>query len=216
MNSNAKRRSREAIRNADRYYFKFITKYVEGLHNDVFKEARALYEKTKKINPTVKDLTKTVQFMSTVTPTEEIPRHYKRRKETVVKHDNILQPLLNIPLIPSTIEQPLTTEQTLPDELPFPLLTTEQPLTTEQTLPDELPFPILTTEQPTTTEQPLPDESPLTTEQPLPMEQPFPLIPQDVYTDLLADLVKDPELYRILNDFPFTNNNEDLCDIEIQ
>ena len=87
---------REARRNDERLYFKFITKYFEGLHNDLFKKAEALFNEAKEKNPTVKDLTKTVQFMAGVTPELPIPRYYKNRQ--IKKANTTPQMVLQIPL----------------------------------------------------------------------------------------------------------------------
>ena len=38
---------REAKRNEERLYYKFIAKYFENLHKDFYDEAIKLYEKTK-------------------------------------------------------------------------------------------------------------------------------------------------------------------------
>ena len=71
---------REAKRNEERLHYKFLVKYFEHLHQDLYDEAVNLYEETKKINPNVKDLTKTAHFMTTVMPSTPVPRYYYTRK----------------------------------------------------------------------------------------------------------------------------------------
>ena len=162
---------REARRNDERLYFKFIAKYFEGLHNDLFKKAVDLFNEAKEKNPTVKDLTKTVQFMAGVTPELPIPRYYKNRQLKVYTQP---QMVLQIPL-PNP--QELVGSQASP---PNP----QELVVASQTLP------------------PVPVPSP-------PISQPFPLLTQSVYNDLLTEIQQDPELLKILNDFPHIDDDDD-------
>ena len=51
-------RGREAKRNDERLYFKFVVKYIEGLHPEIFTKAVELHKEIKENNPGVSDLTK--------------------------------------------------------------------------------------------------------------------------------------------------------------
>ena len=101
-------RGREAKRNDERLYFKFIVKYFEELHPDLFAKATNLHKETKKLNPNVKDLTKTARFMTAVTPNIPVPRYYYNR---LLKTD-IAQQLQRGPRM--VLQIPLQTQQPSP------------------------------------------------------------------------------------------------------
>ena len=109
------RKSRQSRNNDERLYFKFISKYIEGLHPMIYEDAVAFHKETKQKNPDVSDCTKTVEFISRVMPNTHIPRHYFRRQKRSRTHEMALQ----IPLL--TNEQTLaimSTTTTLPAPLP--------------------------------------------------------------------------------------------------
>ena len=189
---------REAKRNNERLEYKFIVKYVKNLHNDIYQEAFDLYLKTKKANPNVKDLTKTEQFMSVAMPGIPVPRYYTTRNLRVNKPTNLVQGgptmVLEIPL-----EKRGKQQQSAP-VVPStqPLLMTEDGGKQQQSAP-VVPStqPLLMTEDGGKQQQSAPV---------VPSTQPL-LLPEDVYQQLLAELQKDPELEKILNDFQSFNND---------
>ena len=88
---------REAIRNNERLYYKFICEYFEGAHNDLFLEAHKFFKEVKQMYPEVKDVTKTQEFMLRVTPNVPIPRYYQKRRANRPKPSPLMQ--LRIPLM---------------------------------------------------------------------------------------------------------------------
>ena len=109
------RKGRQSKNNDERLYFKFISKYIEGLHPMIYEDAVAFHNETKQKNPDVSDCTKTVEFISRVMPNTYIPRHYFRRQ----KRSRTQEMALQIPLL--TNEQTLaimSTTTTLPAPLP--------------------------------------------------------------------------------------------------
>ena len=205
MNVKEKRRSREVQKTAERLHFKFLAMYVEALHNDVHIQAQELYEYVKQKNPGVRDLTKTAEFMKAVMPNKTIPRHYtSKRREHLIRRDATPQTqscmsrmILNIPLM----QLPLNTSQDDVSSQPSPPLNTSQPsppLNTSQDDVSSQPSPPLNTSQPS---------PPLNTSQD---DVSLPLLPPDVYQTLLDELKKDPDLWRIMNDFQ--DNTYDMDD----
>ena len=137
------RRSRQAKTTADRYFYKFISSYVETKYNDAYKEAIALLERAKAENPGVKDLVKTATFMREVHPEIVIPRYYlnrnlKQQRQQQHQPDchNLKEMVLHIPL--ESYKPPRSTPQTLepvqPVEPPTDTQTVEPVLSL---LPDE-------------------------------------------------------------------------------
>ena len=122
---------REARRNNERLEYKFIVKYIENVHNDIYNKVQDLYEETKKANPNVKDLTKTQQFMSAAMPGTPVPRYYTTRNLCVNKSTRLVQGgptmALKIPLekqqpapvVPAPQCVPLPSTQTPPSTLPL-------------------------------------------------------------------------------------------------
>ena len=86
---------REARRNEERLHFKFLAQYFENLHPDVYNKAENFYVEVKRMNPSVSDCTKTVQFMSVVKPNVPVPRYYRNWK---LKGNTPRQMVLEIPL----------------------------------------------------------------------------------------------------------------------
>ena len=176
-------RGREALRNDERLYYKFIVKYIEGLHGDLFTKADDFFKDTRQRNPYVRDLTKTVQFMTEVTPNKPIPRHYKYRQPRVDKPIPLLIPLLKL--------QPTDVTSQPSPAVPVPVSQPSPPVPVSQPSP---PVPV---------SQPSP---------PVSVSQPSPLLLQpDVYQDLLNEIQRDPELRQIMNDFP--DDDESMNDL---
>ena len=168
------RRTRHAKTTADRYFYKFISSYIEAKHHDAYKEAITLLERAKTENPGVKDLVKTATFMREAYPEIAIPRYYLNRK---LKHqqpdsNNLKEMVLNIPL--ESYNKPPTTQTVQSVEQHADKQPVEQHAETQAVHPVE----------PQTVEPALP---PLT---------------DDVYMGLLQELQYDPDICSILNDFP--------------
>ena len=169
--NNNLQKGREAKRNSERLRYKFIVNYVEGLHPDIYKKAEKLYKETKETNPLVMDLTKTINFMSTVTPHRKIPRYYyQRARQHEQKQAAQRQMVLEIPLFKS---KQLTTH------------TAPQTQTVAQ-------------------HHPLPQQTPAESTQQTSAESPLLLSPH-VYNDILLEIQKDPEMWRIFEDITVDN-----------
>ena len=205
MNLLEKRRSRQAQRTAERHYFKFIASYVKSAHKEIYDEAQTMYTHAKAENPGVKDLTKTAYYIRRVHPDAAVPRYYINRKlKSSTPTQECRRMVLNIQLM-----SPQTRGSLLPATATLPLLeaeSTSQPPEAESTpLPPEAestPLPESTSQQPEAESTPLPES----TSQPPEAESTPLLLPLETYQSLLADLQKDPELERILNNFPFDHN----------
>ena len=191
MSGISKRSVREAEKREERLYYMFIAKYIEGLHRNVYNQAKDFYQKVRYKNPRVRDLTKTKEFMETITPNTTIPRYYtSKQREHLIRRDppqqdnNMSRMVLNIQLM--EVPPQTSTVQPLPPSLPQDDVSPLHPETsTVQPLPPSLPQDDVSPLHPeTSTVQPLPpslpqdDVSPLhpetSTVQPLP-----PSLPQD-------------------------------------
>ena len=186
---------REARRNEERLHYKFIYKYFEHLHPDLFMKAEDLYYEAKEKNPQVKDLTKTEHFMTTVTPSIPVPRYYNNRN---LKRKNHTTQEVNSPQM--VLEIQLQSPSTLLSTAPVPPSSTStEPVPEPSTVP--VP-PSLTSTEPVPEPSTVPVPPPLASTEPdsAPSHQAL-LIPENVYKDLLFELQKDPQLQQILNDF---------------
>ena len=156
MYTSEKRRLRDAEKRVERMHYKFINDYVKALHGDIYKKAEELYQSTRQKYPDgVKDLTKTYEFMKTVTPQKQVPRYYMSRKtkeETTTK-----RMVLEIPLMPPTA---VSSPHPLPPQA--------------VSLPPPSPPPAVS----------------------------LPPLSEEVFLQLLQDLHHDPDLVKILEDFP--------------
>ena len=130
---------REAKRNDERLYYKFIVEYFKNMHKDLFTKATNLHEEVKKMNPHVRDLTKTAEFMTTVTPNIPVPAYYYRRQLK--------------PTIKQTIKQKIQRGSTM--VLEIPLNKQPSPSVTVSSLPVTVPSP------PSTVLSPPPQTEPL-------------------------------------------------------
>ena len=199
---------REAKRNDERLYYKFLVKYFENLHEDIYDEADKLYEETKKLNPKVKDLTKTAQFMDVVTPNIPVPRYYHNRQlksYTTTTHRGLQegpQMVLHIPLhkLPPP---PAPTADMLSLTIPVP------PQPSPPTTTTTADMPSLTIPVPPQPSQPIAD-------MPSPPATPPLLIPEALCEQLLTELLADPNMAQIMNDFPFSEDKDDDMNMFVQ
>ena len=190
-----KRRVTAAKRTLENNRNKFITKYVEGMHGDIYTEAQELYEEIKRKNPGRKDLTKTVDFMNVAMPYKAIPLYYyaKQKKQKSPRRSTPTSTstmVLNIPLMAST-EIPSTTTPPGDDH-------TEMSEQEDQEIPS-------------TTTPPGDDHTEMSEQedQEIPLTATLP-IPDRVYEGLLHEIMQDPDLYKIFNDFnPNPLDNDD-------
>ena len=222
-----KRRVRAAKRTLEKNKNKFICKYVEFKHGDVFTEAKEVYERIKRCNPDKKDITKTSEYMNAVMPHKPIPYYYtlqKKPKLTLTPTSaSTTTMVLHIPLMTSTetllVTAPGDHTQTSEEEL-TPTALGDHTQTSEQELTPTAPG-----DHTQTSEQELtptaPGDHTQTSEQELtatpPDEQEIPTlpIPDDTFNGLLHDLMQDPDLYKIFNDFNLPNETEIQENVEI-
>ena len=215
-----KRRVRAAKRTLEKNKNKFICKYVESKHGDVFTEAKEVYERIKRCNPDKKDITKTSEYMSVVMPHKPIPYYYTLQKKPKLTTTTMV---LHIPLMTNTEtllattpgDHTQTSEQELTATTPGDhTQTSEQELTattpgdhtqtSEQELTATTPGDHTQTSEQELTATP-PDEQEILT---LP-------IPDDTFNGLLHDLMQDPDLYKIFNEFNPPDETEIQENVEI-
>ena len=229
-------KSRESKRNDERLYFKFIAKYVEGLHPKILADAVALHEEAKINNPWVMDKTKTVQFMSKVTPKAPIPRYYYRRQrqqqQEQQQQEMQQEMLLEIQLLtheqtsvimttpsPAPVQDPEQSQDVpLPVPSPAPVQDPEQ--SQDVPLPVPSPAPVQDPEQSQDVPLPVPSPAPVqdpeqSQDVPLPVLSPVSqldqealLLPPELYIDMLREIQLDPELSQIFDDI--TEDNEGM------
>ena len=222
------RKSRQSRNNDERLYFKFISKYIEGLHPLIYEDAVAFHNETKRKNPDVSDCTKTVEFISRVMPNACIPRHYFRRQKRPQTREMALQ----VPLL--TNEQTLAimaTTTTLPAPLPELHTVSEPELHTvseselhtvsEPELRTVSEPELCTVSEPelrTVSEAELRTVSELqpvsaTLTEPLPGlsslsdTTPFPELQPEIFEEMLEEIQQDPQLSQIFNQF----YEDDVC-----
>ena len=183
---------RDAEKREERLHFKFIVEYIKCLHKDTYNKAEELYKNIKHQYPTVKDLTKTAEFMSVATPGKPIPRHYTSRKSNQTQSSMPqTEMVLEIPLmalgqntsLPVAASPPASPPVSPPVSLPV-----LPPVSPPVSLPVSLP-PV--------------DASP-----PL-------LLSKDVYHNLLAELQQDPNLFQILNDYTLGDSSHEDTTIDM-
>ena len=178
-------KGREARRNDERLYFKFIVKYFEELHPEIYTKATNLHEEVKKSNPNVRDLTKTAEFMTTVTPNMPVPAYYYRRQ------------------LKANIEQRLQMGARMVLEIPLDRQQTSPPVT----VPVTAPSPPVTVPSPPVT-APSPPVTVASPPVPVPT-QPAPLLMQDsTFQQLLEEIQQDANLRQILNDFNMDDDDD--------
>ena len=222
-------KSRQARMNDERRYFKFIGKYVEGLYPMIFADAVAFHKETQQKNPGVNDCTKTVEFISRVTPNMPIPRHYYRRQNRPQMQEIVLEiPLLTNEqtlAITTTTSSPVSVPELPPVSAPLPSpLPEPQPVSVPELPPVSAPLPSpLPEPQPVSVPElppvsaplpsPLPEPQPVSVPELPPVSVPFPLplpelppvslpeLPPEIYIDMLKEIQLDPQLNQIFNDF---------------
>ena len=191
MSGIIKRSVREAKQRQERYQWMFIAKYIEGVHRNVYTEAHEFYHKVKAVNPGVKNLTKTIEFMEKVTPDAVIPRYYteRRRRRSRLLHKEVqTEMVLNIQMLPP----PKVSASSQPE-----VSTSQQP-------------EVSTSQQPEVSTSQQPEVS--TSQQPMVST---PLSPE-VYEEFLNDLRKDSDLWNILNNFPVEDDTEGINKVVVE
>ena len=177
-------KSRQSQMNDERLYFKFISKYIEGVHPAIFAEAVGFYKRTVEKNPGISDCTKTIEFVSTVTPNKPIPRHYHRRK---LQRPQEITPKMQ------PLEIPLLTKEQLLAIAANPQLTDEQlSATTSTTVP--------VSEQVSAPPSQLPPQAQLSEQVSAPALLNEDLLSPEIYKQLLEELQLDPQLNQIFED----------------
>ena len=210
---------REAHRNSERLYYKFISRYFEGVHKEWFEEAHAFFNEVKQKYPTVKDVTKTEDFMSRVTPDLPIPYYYIKRP---INRPKPPQMQLQIQLMDAQELQGAVTQEEPVATVPACVSDSDvQDLFQQSTLPACVPLdaqelqPAVTSEEPVATVpacvpdgdvQDLPAAS--MDVQDLADDETLPILPNDVYEGLMSEIRKDPDLMKILDDFPDFDDDE--------
>ena len=229
MDKLMKRRISDAKRRVEKNKAKFISMYTEAIHGDIYREADQLYNTIRQNNPRSKDLTKTLDFMLKVTPYKPVPRYYRTKRNNHQKtpcKDNNSVMVLNIPLM----------EKTLASQIMSITTTTEQEETSVvQAAPEQ--------EEETSVVQPAPEqeegmsvvqaapeqegemsvvqaapeqEGEMSVVQAAPEQEETHLdIPDRVYVEMLEEIRKDPDLYRIFNDIntqDYHQESDDMLD----
>ena len=202
------RRTRQAQTTADRYFYKFISCYVEAKHNEIYKEALALLKRARAENPGVKDLVKTATYMRNVHPEMAIPRYYlnrnlKQHQQQQPNLDNFKRMMLFIPLTSVKTKRSSTSAV-----LPSPETATSTPQSAEAV---QLPETATSTPQSAEAVQ-LPETATSTQPPPQPAEDIQLPLPTEIYEGLLKELQTDPELANILNNFPFDSMDASVND----
>ena len=238
---------REAHRNSERLYYKFISQYFEGVHKEWFEEAHAFFNEVKQKYLTVKDVTKTEDFMSRVTPDLPIPYYYLKRP---INRPKPPQMQLQIQLMDAqelqgavTQEEPVATVPACVSDSDVPVATVpacvpdgDVPVATVPAcVPDgdvqDLPAASIVATVPACVPdgdvQDLPAASIVATVpacvpdgdvqdlpaasmdvQDLADDETLPILPNDVYEGLMSEIHKDPDLMKILDDFPDFDDDE--------
>ena len=203
---------REAHRNSERLYYKFISQYFEGVHKEWFEEAHAFFNEVKQKYPTVKDVTKTEDFMSRVTPDLPIPYYYLKRP---INRPKPPQMQLQIQLMDAQELQGAVTQEEPVATVPACVSDSDVPVATVPAcVPDgdvqDLPAASIVATVPACVPdgdvQDLPAAS--MDVQDLADDETLPILPNDVYEGLMSEIHKDPDLMKILDDFPDFDDDE--------
>ena len=222
MDKLQKRRELNMRRTMENRRYKFIAEYIKAKHHDIYTEADQVYQTVKDKNPSRKDMTKTVDFLKITTPYTSFPVYYYSRRKSAQKNKgntpprqsrNTLNMVLNIPLL-SSLETPTRNDETQPPTIPDQQLVIpeQQPDIPEQQLviPEQQPdIPdqqlVIPEQQPDIPDQQLviPEQQPDIPDQQL-------AIPDSVYEDILRELRRDPDLYRIFNHMDIPDNQETI------
>ena len=181
MYTSKKRKVREAEKRVERLHFRFISDYVKVLHSDIYKKAEELYQSIRQKYPDgVKDLTKTFEYMNTVTPNNQVPRYYMSRKTK--EKSTTKRMVLEIPLFPSSdVSSPPPHVSSPPPDVSLPPPHVSSPSSDVSSPPPHV-------------SSPPPDVS-------------LPPLSEEVFLQLLKDLHQDPDLSKILDGFPLDDDS---------
>ena len=193
-----RRRINDVRRRVEKNKYKFVSTYIEGFHSKVYKEAEELYHTIRQNNPNTKDLTKTVDFLLKMTPSKPLPRYYK------IKRNN---PQGNLPKDNNRVMQLDIPQENLPKDnkrvmqLNIPLMekTAASQVIPITTAPEIAAPEIAAPEQEEKTHLNIPDWAEIAA--PEQEEEETHLdIPDRVYTEMLEEIRKDPDLSKVFND----------------
>ena len=199
MNPLEKRRTRQAMRTAERYFYKFIASYVQGKYREIYDEAQTMFTQARVENPRVKDLTKTTFYLRRVHPDVVVPRYYNNRKlkdrsTTPQSKQMVLTiPLLSLPEVAvqqETMNHGESTTSQPPEDSIQQETMNHGESTTLQPPEDSIQQETMNHGESTTLQ---PSEDLM-----------LPLQPE-IYKSLFQDLMRDPDLQAILNDFSFND-----------
>ena len=200
-----KRRISDTKRRVEKNKAKFISMYTEAVYGDIYREAEQLYFTIKQNNPHSKDLTKTLDFMLRVMPNKTVPRYYqtmRNKHQKTPRKDNKRVMVLNIPLM----EKTTTTEQKEETSVVQAAPEQEEETSVVQTAPEQEEMSIVQTapeqeeEMSIVQTAPEQEEEMSVVQSALEQEGIHLDIPDRVYVEILEELRKDPDLYRIFND----------------
>ena len=219
-----RRRNLRAERELTNRHARFIVDYVKVKHNRVYMEADQTYKYIQGKNPDKKDMRKTDEFMRITTPYKNLRAYYERRgrktagnseqHEDRTQHEDNM--VLNIELMPLQGTQHQTPPPEIQHEAPPPETQHEAPPPEiqHQTPPPEIqhesPPPEIQHQTPPPEiqhEAPPPEIQHEAQQLLLPAQQL--LLPDHLFEELLQEIRKDPDLYKIFNDI-------DIMDDECQ
>ena len=209
MDRLAKRRIGDVRRRVEKNKFKFITMYTQNVYFEIYQEAERAYNTINRNNPGTKDLTKTLDFFEKVAPEKPVPHYYHtgrtNRQESRKNNERVMT--LNIPLMKKpAISEKLLTKTTAREETaviqPAPA---REEMEVIQTAPEQEEMEAIQTapeQEEMEAIQTAPEQEEMEVIQTAPeQEETHLIIPDRVYTELLDELKKDPELHKIFNDF---------------
>ena len=221
---------REAIRNSERLYYKFICEYFEGTHNDLFNEAHAFYKEVKQKYPNVKDVTKTQEFMARVTPNVPIPYYYQKRRVNRPKSSPLMQlqiPLMNVEQLQRVATPTVCVSDSNVQELQASMdvqdvaacatptvCVSDSNVQELQTLMDVQDVAACATPTVCVSDSNVQELQASMDEQDVAAYTTLPLLSGDVCEALMYEIRQDPDLMRILNDFPDFNDIQSDDELE--
>ena len=189
MYTSEKRRLRDAEKRVERLHYKFVNDYVKALHGDIYEKAEELYQSTRQKYPSgVKDLTKTYEFMNTVTPQKPVPRYYMSRKTK--EKTTMKRMVLEIPLLPP---------QAVSSPHPSPPQAVSSP---HPSPPQAVSSPHPSPPQAVSSPHPSPPQAVSSPHPSPPTTVSLPPLSEEVFQQLLQDIYQDPDLVKILEGFP--------------
>ena len=169
--------------------------YLKHAHPAIYEEAYAYYNKLDAMYPGKRDLRKTTHFAVFKKEAGKSKKEAGKSKKPPAQGDNFI---LEIPLMcPETVATRTSQPSPSPSVAAPPLPSPPVPAS-----PSPSP-PVPASPSPSPPVPALPSPSPPVA------ASPFPLSP-DVYKTLMAELENDPDLWRIFNDFPLQECDEDM------